>query len=42
MVGNVDTAYKCMSKKAPTFREEMNCKMLIFMEAFKIAYETPL
>jgi len=31
-----------MSKKAQTFREEMNCEMSIFLEAFKIVYETPL
>jgi len=34
--------YKYISKKAPTFREEMNCEMFIFLEAFKIVYETPL
>jgi len=35
-------SYKYISKKAPTFREEMNCEMFIFLEIFKIVYETPL
>jgi len=34
--------YKYISKKAPTFREEMNCEMFILLEIFKIVYETPL
>ena len=35
-------SYKYISKKALTFREEMNCEMFILLEAFKIVYETPL
>ena len=41
-IGLIRANYKYISKKVPTFREEMNCEMFILLEIFKIVYETPL